>query len=319
MNACSNPRSLIQEYSIYALYFAPRGKERLLFLGDQICRRHLQFTDRLIGIIGDSGSGKSSLIRGMFPGLELTNDDDRLDARKIMQVRDLEENFSNATTFHIDMRFQTAFTQMHEIVDFVHNALNHGRRVVVEHFDLLFPALNIAADIMVGIGEEIIVVRPTVFGPLPENIYDVVHTSLKYRKMAHTVEDLTIQLLLEEFHIDHKYFFSSDIKHGFLLRFTELVDLDLEALAARVRECLSANLPVCYDDEDHIRIGDMVMRCSGPRLHVRNTSEVQEFKLIKKFIRDEKTDTYCLVGVFRQSEEEASKLNNFEFSSMDLL
>lgn len=319
MDPLSNTRSLIQEYTIYALYFAPRGKKRLLFLGDQIGRRHLHFDDKLVGIIGDAGSGKSSLIKGMFPGLELTNDDDRLAPRKIMQVRDLDETFDNATTFHVDMRFQTAFTQMHEIVDFVQRALKNERRVIVEHFDLLYPALQVTADIMIGIGEEIIVVRPTVFGPLPQNIYDVVHTSLKYRKMAHTVEDLTIQLLLNEFGIDHKYFFSSDIKNGFLLRFTERVDLDLNALAERIQQRLSEHLPVRYHDEGHIAIGDTLMLCSGPRLHMSNTSEVTNFKLIRHFIRDEKTDTYCLVGLLGNQEEEAGKLNNFQFSNSDLL
>lgn len=310
---------LIQEYSIYSLYFAPRGKERLLFLGDQICRRHVNFNDKLVGIIGDEGSGKSSLIRGMFPGLELTNDDDRLDTHKIMQVRNLDENFGNATTFHIDMRFQTAFTQMHEIVDFVIKAIDHGRRVVVEHFDLLYPALQIPADIMVGIGEEIIVVRPTVFGPSPQNVYDIVHMSLRYRKMAHTVEDITIQLLQEEFGIDHSVFFSSDIKYGFLLRFTELVELDLNKLSARIREILDADMPVRYHDEDHIVIGEHVLRCSGPRLHMRSTAEVKDFKLIKQFIRDEKTDTYCLIGLLDQQEDDFCKLNNFQFCHSDLL
>ncbi|MDL2279149.1 hypothetical protein LJC15_00600 [Desulfovibrio sp. OttesenSCG-928-G11] len=312
-------RSLIQEYSIYSLYFAPRGKERLLFLGDQIGRRHLQFSDRLVGVIGDAGSGKSSLIRGMFPGLELTNDDDRLDGRKVMQVRTLDDNFASATTFHIDMRFQSAFTQMHEIADFVREALNHGRRVVVEHFDQLFPALQIPADIMVGIGEEIIVVRPTIFGPLPQNIYDVVHTSLKYRKMAHTVEDITIELLLREFGIDHKFFFSSDIKNGFLLRFTEPVTLDFDKLAKRVDELLTADLSVRYHDEDHIQIGDFLMHCSGPRLHMRSTGEVSAFRLVRRFIRDEQTDTWCLIGLLGQQEEDVFKLNNFHFDISDAL
>ncbi|MDR0339320.1 MAG: hypothetical protein LBH65_03470 [Desulfovibrio sp.] len=311
-------RSLIQEYSIYSLYFAPRGKERLLFLGDQIGRRHLYFEDKLIGVIGDAGSGKSSLIRGMFPGLELTNDDDRLDVRKIMQARDLEESFANATTLHIDMRFQTAFVQMHEIVDFVNRAMEHGRRVVVEHFDLLYPALEIPADIMIGIGEEIIVVRPSIFGPLPQNVYDVVHVSLKYRKMAHTVEDMTIQILEDEFHVDHKIFFSSDIKNGFLLRFTEAVDIDLEKLAERIDRRLCENLPVHYHDDGHIKIGDTVMRCSGPRLHMRNTSEITDFKLIKEFIWDPKTETHCLVGVLGPTDEDFHKLNSFRYDSADL-
>lgn len=306
-------RILIQEYSIYSLYFAPRGRERLLFLGDQIGRRHLHMHDRLVGIIGDAGSGKSSLIRGMFPGLELTNDDDRLDTHKIMAMRDLEDSFANATTFHIDMRFQTAFTQMHEIVDFVNGALEKGRRVVVEHFNLLFPALQHHADIMVGIGEEIMVVRPTVFGPLPENIYDIVHLSLKHRKMAHTVEDVTIQLLQTEFGIDHKLFFSSDIRKGFLLRFTEKVDLDFELLAKRIDERMAENLSVCYCDETHIKIGDERVECFGPRLHVSNTSEVEEFKLVPRFIHDAKMDTFCLVGILGEKAcAETSTLNNVD-------
>lgn len=307
-------RSLIQEYTIYSLYFAPRGKERLLYLGDQIGRRHLNFADKLVGIIGDAGSGKSSLIRGMFPGLELTNDDDRLDTHQIMRVRNLEDSFANSTTFHIDMRFQMAFTQMHEIVDFVNGALEQERRVVVEHFNLLYPALQRHADIMVGIGEEIMAVRPNIFGPLPQNLYDIVHASLRHRKMAHTVEDLTIQLLLEEFKIDHKIFFSSDIRKGFLLRFTEKVDLDLEKLACRIMDRLAEHLPVRYHDETHIMVGEELLRCQGPRLHVANTSEVNNFRLLTRFFYDNKNETYCLVGILDDNQmDESGALNNVQF------
>jgi GTPase SAR1 family protein len=308
-------QSLLQEYAIHSLYFAPRGKERLLFLGDQLGRRHLQFNDRLIGILGDAGSGKSSLIKGMFPGLELTNDDDRLDAAKIMRVRDPEESFNSATTFHLDMRFQSAFTQMHEIVDFVNRALERDRRVIVEHFNLLFPALQHPADLMIGIGEEILVVRPTVFGPLPQDVYELVHTSLKYRKMAHTVEDITIHILKEELHIDRDLFFSSDIKDGFLLRFVKKIDLDFNKLAERICRRLSENLHVRYLDENHIMIGESVVPCAGPRLHLQNTSEVEGFSLVRRFIRDEKTDTYCLVGMLRPAEERVNVLHAFHANS----
>ena len=308
-------QSLIQEYSIHSLYFAPRGKERLLFLGDQIGRRHLQYTDKLIGILGDAGSGKSSLIKGMFPGLELVNDDDRLDAKKIMRIRDMEEDFTNATTFHLDMRFQVAFTQMYEIVDFVNKALECNRRVIVEHFNMLFPVLQRPADLMVGIGKEIVVVRPTVFGPMPQEVYDLVHASLKYRKMAHTVEDITIQILKGEFHIDRDLFFSSDIQDGFLLRFTKEIELDFDRLSERIHKRLSENLHVHYLDENHIMIGDSTAHCTGPRLHLQNTSEVEGFSLVKGFIRDEKTDTYCLVGILHPSEERPDALRNVHFSN----
>ena len=44
-------RNHAQEYMVSAQYFAPRGKERLMFLGEQISHRHLFFNDRLIGIV----------------------------------------------------------------------------------------------------------------------------------------------------------------------------------------------------------------------------------------------------------------------------
>ena len=65
-----------QESHILSSYFAPRGHNRMYTLGMQLAQLYLSPFDKLIGIIGEAGSGKSALIRGMFPGLELTNDDD---------------------------------------------------------------------------------------------------------------------------------------------------------------------------------------------------------------------------------------------------
>lgn len=202
-------RNFIQEYMVSSQYFAPRGKERLMFLGEQISHRHLNYSDRLIGIVGDAGAGKSSLIKGMFPGLQLSNDDDIVNPRKIMQVRNSLLEVEDATTFHIDVRFQMAFTQMYEIVDYVHSILDRNRRAVIEHFNLLYPALGKNADILVGIGEEIIVTRPSLFGPRPESVYQIVHESLRYRKMSHSAEEVTTSLLHEFFDIkEEEYFFS---------------------------------------------------------------------------------------------------------------
>ncbi|MBD8388656.1 hypothetical protein [Dysgonomonas sp. BGC7] len=307
-------RNLIQEYSVFSQYFAPRGRERLLFLGEQISQRHLHYNDRLIGIVGDAGSGKSSLIKGMFPGLELSNDDDTLNPRKIMQVRDLAEDIYDSTTYHIDMRFQVAFTQMHEIVDFVKKILERKRRIIIEHFDLLFPALGINADIIVGIGEEIIVTRPSIFGPLPKSIYDIVHDSLWYRKVAHTIEDITILILNTEFGISSNLFYSSDMRNGFVLKFIKEVDLDFAKLSERVKQKLSENLDVSYYDEDHIMIGDVIVKCDGPRFHIRNTSEVEHFSFIRRFIEDPKTNTYCLVGCLSDDDNiDIRNLNTIHF------
>lgn len=54
---------------LYSVYFAPRGFVRMTRMGMQIAERHLTAFDRLVGVIGEAGSGKSLLIKGMFPGL----------------------------------------------------------------------------------------------------------------------------------------------------------------------------------------------------------------------------------------------------------
>ena len=306
-------QNIIHAAAFYSVYFAPRGRERLLFLGEQISQRHLTFEDRLIGIIGAAGSGKSSLIKGMFPGLELVNDDEGLNPHKVMQmqmqIQDHLESFRETTTFHIDMRFQTAFTQVHEIVSFVRNAIERGRRVIIEHFDQLYPALKMNAEIMIGIGEEIIVTRPGVFGPLPKDISDLVHKSVKYRKMVHTTEDIATMLLEREYKITHSWR-NSDVRRGFVLVFEEKPDFDIAELEKRIRDIIDLNLNVAYYDEDHIQIGDFEpVKCNGPRIHVRNTSEIEDFRLMSNFTYDRLNNTYSLVGLVSSENQNDDDLN----------
>jgi len=291
------------------VYFAPRGRERLLFLGEQISQRHLTFQDKLIGIIGDAGSGKSSLIKGMFPGLELVNDDDRFDSHKVMRITDDDESINETTTFHMDMRFQIAFTQMHDIVRFVKNALEKGRRIIIEHFDLLYPALKMNAEIVIGIGEEIIVTRPGVFGPLPKDIFDIVHHSLKYRKMVHTAEDITAMLLMREYDMSGTWR-HSDVKRGFVLEFKEKPDLDLVELEQKILNIINRHIHVAYYDEHHIQLGDYEpVRCSGPRIHLTNTSAIENFRLLKEYAYDRLTETYALVGLVGNDARNIDNLN----------
>ncbi|MDL2226783.1 hypothetical protein LJB86_03905 [Deltaproteobacteria bacterium OttesenSCG-928-M10] len=299
---------------IYSVYFAPRGRERLMSLGEQLGHLHLSYKDRLIAIIGDSGSGKSLIIKGIFPGVALSNDDDVIAMDKVMQVRptnDLDHDY-RTPTYHIDMRFQMAFTQMFEIVDFVKGALDHGRRVIVEHFDLLYPFLRINADILIGIGEEIIVTRPTLFGPLPRDIYNVVIPSLQKRKMAHTAEDLTAYVLQEELGIPFRKFknVNSDVRGGFVLNFPEKLEVDLEQVEGKVRDLLDKDLPISYYDEDHIQIGDDIrIPCTGPRIHVRNTAEIESFRLLKEFKYDKTSGRYALVGTITRKEYDSEDFN----------
>ena len=83
-----------QRSHIYSTYFAPRGHGRMYTLGMQLAQLYLSPFDKLIGIIGEAGSGKSALIRGMFPGLELTNDDNGVYIRPLpLLEQDMERGF----------------------------------------------------------------------------------------------------------------------------------------------------------------------------------------------------------------------------------
>ena len=73
----------MQENNLYSVYLAPRGRVRMVDLGMQIAQQYLSPFDHIIGVIGDAGSGKSMLIRGMFPGLDLTNDDGGVNIRPL--------------------------------------------------------------------------------------------------------------------------------------------------------------------------------------------------------------------------------------------
>ena len=119
----------------YSVFFAPRGRIRMYEIGIKIAQQYLTPTDRLIGVIGEPGSGKSMLIKGMFPGLELTNDDEGLKVRPL-PIMDLMKSLSfTPHTSHIDIRFESAFYQMYELVDAINKAIENGKRVIVEHFE----------------------------------------------------------------------------------------------------------------------------------------------------------------------------------------
>ena len=180
----------MQNSHYYSVFFAPRGRDRIYDLGMHIAQMYLSPFDKLIGIIGEAGSGKSMLIKGMFPGLELTNDDNGVNTRPLPILDIDQQGFFTAHTYHLDIRFEAAFTQMGVLADAILNAVQRGKRVIVEHFDMIYPFLKTNANLLIGMGEEIIITRPTIFGPLPNEIYDIVAKSVDYRRMAHTAEDL---------------------------------------------------------------------------------------------------------------------------------
>ena len=236
---------------IFTTYYAPRGRARIYELGIQIAQQYLSPFDQIIGIIGEAGSGKSLLIKGMFPGLELTNDDDGVNVRPLPLLdQDDEMGFFTPHTYHIDIRFEMGFTQLPVLVDAIRTALSRGKRVIIEHFDLIYPLLGHNAHLLIGVGEQIMIARPNLFGPLPNEVRDAVYASLPYRLMSHSAEELCEYYLPKE---DLSRCRHADVKHGFILVFPDHAPtFDLKELEAKVQRRIDEDLPISYVDESHV-------------------------------------------------------------------
>ncbi len=298
------PISEIHESLIYSVYFAPRGKRRILQLGHQMAQRYLSPLDGLIGFVGDAGAGKSVLIKGMFPGLELTNDDNGVNVRPLPILSDADESFFTCHTYHLDVRFESAFTQIHVLANAVLNALRNEKRVIVEHFDLLYPVLGVNADLLIGIGEEVFVARPTIFGPSPVEISKKVVDSVMFRRMAHSAEDITGKILTEEFGFGEIAEYN-DVRRGFVLEFNEKPDVDLYELEKRVLDIIEADVEISYHDDHSITIENDIYKCTGPRIHVRSSSEIKDFHLVKECKFNPLTNVYSIIGTVGKSQPTA--------------
>lgn len=288
---------------IYSAYHAPRGRLRLYAVASKLAERYLYPTDLLIGVIGAEGAGKSILIRGLFSGLELTNDDRSIN-HSVSRLYEFDpKDCFSAHTFHIDIRHELAFRQPFEIAEAIHRAISHGRRVVIEHFDLIYPTLGCNAQMIFGIGEEVIVARPTVFGPFPAAIRKVVYHTIEYRRMAHTAEDLT-GLVLEKEHHYRKRLLHSDVKHGFVINFPEheKPDFDVAELEAKVKDYIRKDMPVEVAGDDLIRIGESLIYCTGTRTHVKSTGLIKDFRLVNELRYNPISHEYLLIGVVGHRE-----------------
>ncbi len=297
-----DPRQLSRiDTLIYAVYYAPRGRYRLYMVASEIARRYLTPTDFLIGIIGEEGSGKSTLIRGLFPGLELTNEDEGINVSRASIYSFSPEDYFSGHTFHIDIRHELAFTQMYKIKEAIRLAIEHKRRVVVEHFDLIYDILGCNAQVLIGIGEEIIVARPTVFGPFPKNIKSIIDRTIKYRLMAHSAEDITTAILEKDYNYKPRSpLIHSDIRHGFVINFSERPNIDLDELENKVKEIIAANVPISPSGENNITIGEMKIYCTGPRTHVHRSGEIENFRLLKEFRLNPLNGEFMLIGMVGQ-------------------
>lgn len=308
-----------QESHVLSSYFAPRGHNRMYALGMQLAQLYLSPFDKLIGIIGEAGSGKSALIRGMFPGLELTNDDDGVYIRPLpLLEQDSGFSFFTPHTYHVDIRFENGFTQMRVLADAITEALQNGKRVIVEHFDLVYPLLGFNANLLIGVGEQILISRPTLFGPEPQEIRQAVYDSLEYRLMAHTAEDLCEFCMPPE---DLARCGHDDVKHGFVISFPDKEpSFDIQELEEKVNAMIQQNLPITYIDNHHVSIGGQPHPCTGPRIHVTHTGQIKNFHLLHHFIYNRFTRKYLLVGcVGDKALENLKKLDAQQEKQSDLI
>jgi len=298
MNATRTP---IFETLIYAAYYAPRGRQRLYWTASQLSQRYLSPSDLLIGVLGAEGAGKSTLIRGLFPGLELTNDDNGVNVTPTPIYGFTPDDHFSGHTFHLDIRYEMAFRQKGKIVEAIKYALAHGRRVVVEHFDLIFDSMGYNAQVLFGIGEEIIVARPSVFGPFPFNIKAVVDKTIKYRLMAHSAEDITSLILAKDYGYEPGIL-HSDVKHGFVIAFAEKPDIDLAELELKIKTVIEKNVVIGAVGEDRIKIGEEMIPCTGVRTHVKSSGQIENFRLLKEFRHNLITGEFLLVGLVGRKE-----------------
>lgn len=307
----------MQRSHLYTVFFAPRGYVRMADLGQQIAQQYLSPFDKLIGLVGEAGSGKSILIKGMFPGLELTNDDEGVSVRPLPLLAAAEnaQGFYSPHTYHIDARFESAFTQPHVLAAAVLDAVELGKRVIVEHFNILYPFLGRNAHLLIGIGEEVIITRPTLFGPEPDDIAAIVCKSIIYRRMTHSAEDICAFYLKNDVGITD--FIHGDVRHGFILSFQEKPMIDLEQLEQKVLEAIEKDIPISFLDDDHICIDDEPWACTGPRMHVRSAGDIQRFRLNRELLLEPITNRYLLIGVVGdRGEHRISDLNKIMWSDM---
>lgn len=302
---------MINSPHLFSVFFAPRGNARMLQLGMQIAQQYLNPEDKLIGIIGEAGAGKSMLIKGMFPGLDLCNDDSGVNVRPlpILDI-DEDEGFYAPHTYHMDVRFESAFTQMHVLAECTEKAIKKGRRVIIEHFELLYPFLKSNAQRSLASARKSSSPGHH-FRPPADDLSESVYKSVRYRKMAHTAEDLVEHCMPEGL---FEQCYHGDIKRGFSLGFKERPDINIPELKKRVQEYISMDLPVSFFDEDHVKIGELVHPCTGPRIHVRSTGEIENFRLLSEIFYDAMQDMYLIIGLVGDRDVETRDLNRIKLS-----
>lgn len=272
----------------------------MMELGMKITQMYLNPFDKIIGIIGAKDSGKSMLIKGMFPGIQTVEDDDEFEILNMPLLNADDVGFYTPRTFHVDVRAAKKYVPLKDIAQAVLDVTSKNKRVIVEHFEILYPELKRNADLLIGLGEEVLVTRPSLFGPLPNNIADIVFKSLVYRKMAHSAEDLFGFCVKD---LKRPSYTRSGIKHGFMINYREKPEFDLYEIEEKIQDIIRQDLPIIPSGEESIKIGDYEMHCTGPLMHVESTGKIEGFSLVKEFYHEPRFNEYVVAGVVGQTNK----------------
>ena len=73
-------------------------------------------------------------------------------------------------------------------------------------------------------------------------------------------------------------------------------------LQAKIQEMIAADLPIQAADDQHIRVGEDTLFCTGVRTHVQRTSQIADFRLLKELKHDLFTDEHLLIGLIGHRE-----------------
>ena len=93
----------------------------------------------------------------------------------------------------------------------------------------------------------------------------------------------------------------------------KMPDINIRDLQNDVRELIAQDIPVSYHDEDHISIGTIIHPCTGPRIHVRSTGEIDNFRMLKEIFYDPIKEKYIIIGLVGERwDKQTSDLNRID-------
>ena len=83
---------------------------------------------------------------------------------------------------------------------------------------------------------------------------------------------------------------------------------------------MAANMPITYVDNNHVSIGDIIHKCTGPRIHVSHTGQIENFHLLNHFVYDRFRRRWMLIGcVGKDAETNLQKLDEQQQKQSDLI